>query len=314
MADRSIDEALTMLGCTISIALSAALLLVSPLMPIAGAYASSAVGGCRDCDAAPVVSNTGSGFDVSRLVKGSTISFERGRPARADRGSSCPGCVYESVASADGGVRVGGISAARLCGERPPGSAAVEPRMLYVTRPGQEREFLGPRCLTSGGSEGGGVDIVQVEAEVRRYFEQMVPAGTQLAVAPPSGGIVNLPAIFSASPQASLRQDFTPLGIPVTVTAQPSWQWTFDPGVSTTTSTPGKPYQDNGVLVRDDPGYVTHTYRTPGARDVSVQVRWSGSYQLGGQGEAVPVGVVTRTDTVPGFVVREAPARLVAGH
>jgi hypothetical protein len=269
---------------------------------------------CNVCSNSSAVANTGSGFDVSRIVKGSTISFERGRPARADRGSSCPGCVYESVASADGGVRVGGISAARLCGERPPGSAAVEPRMLYVTRPGQEREFLGPRCLTSGGSEGGGVDIVQVEAEVRRYFEQMVPAGTQLAVAPPSGGIVNLPAIFSASPQASLRQDFTPLGIPVTVTAQPSWQWTFDPGVSTTTSTPGKPYQDNGVLVREDAGYVTHTYRTPGARDVSVQVRWSGSYQLGGQGEAVPVGVVTRTDTVPGFVVREAPARLVAGH
>lgn len=38
------------------------------------------------------------------------------------------------------------------------------------------------------------------------------------------------------------------LGVPVSLALTPSWEWTFDPGVSLRTPNPGQPCQDNGVL------------------------------------------------------------------
>ena len=260
--------------------------------------------GNQDVQASRAVSDT----SVFRFTNG-RFSTVRDR-AGGGSGSSCPGCSYDLVPMSSMGVMGTGVPF--LGCQASTGQSFSETSLLFRSRPGVTgRELLGPVCSTPGGGAAAPVVTVEmIEAELRRLVQQVAPPTTELSFAPSAGGIVNLPLLVWASPEDVLTRDFTPFGIPVSVTLAPSWEWTFERGATTRTTTPGQPYRDNGVNVADDPGYVSHTYRTPGTRTVTVTVRWSATWSLDG-GAARPLGDLVRSDSAA-VSVREAPSRLVA--
>jgi len=225
-------------------------------------------------------------------------------------GSDCPSCTYStiSLSEAQSGDRI----PARAYESCPPAAVGRgETRFLYRSRPGAAAvEYLGVICTFPAGPAQPAITLAMVEAELRRLVQQVAPTSTQIGFAPSTGAIVNLPTIVYATPQDAINRNFTPFGIPVRVSLTPTWEWTFEPGAHRQTATPGQPYQDNGVPVAADPAYVTHTYRTPGSRTVTVTVHWAASYALPG-GSLTPLGELTRADSAT-MSVREAPSRLDA--
>lgn len=232
------------------------------------------------------------------------------RPGARGR-STCPGCTYTRVPLVGPGAPNGGF-AGPFAGC--PGGQIDQTQLVFRTTPGNPaRELVGTICPgapAQGGPAAPVITIGMIEGEVRRFAEQVTPPSTELGFAPAGTAIVNLPVLVWATPESTIQRDFAPFGIPVSVTLVPSWEWTFEPGATTRTATPGQPYRDNGIPVADDPAYVRHAYRAPGQRQIGVTVRWSASWSLDG-GAPRPLGDLTRTDTAS-VLVREAPSRLVA--
>ena len=120
---------------------------------------------------------------------------------------------------------------------------------------------------------------------------------------PRGGALVNLPAVFDSGQRAGERtEEFTLLGMPVTVLARPSWQWDFGDGATTTTSKSGGRYPNTDVA---------HTYRRAGSRTVTVRAAWTGTFTIDGLGPfAVDGGPVNQSATLD-VEVREAGGQLV---
>jgi hypothetical protein len=123
---------------------------------------------------------------------------------------------------------------------------------------------------------------------------------------PADGGIVNLPTIFAAGEPDSIETEpFDVLGFTVVVTATARWEWTFEPGTTTEFTVPGGAYPDDSV---------SHTYRRPGERDVSVTTYWSAEFTVDGQGPfAVPGPEISKTVGPIAVNVRQAGSQLVGG-
>lgn len=247
-----------------------------------------------------VVRSTGGGHHVAS--EGSGKSRSR---------NTCPGCTYTAVPLIGPGAP-GGRTGIPFLGCQ--GGDFAQTQLVYRTTPGQSgRALVGTACPSAPAAPGAAAPVItleMIEGEVRRLTQQVTPPAPELGFAPAGNAIVNLPVLVWATPQSTVRRDFAPFGIPVSVTLTPSWEWTFEPGATRRTRHPGQPYRDNGVPVARDPGYVTHAYRTPGAHEVTVTVRWAATWSLDG-GAPRALGDLTRSDTV-GVSVREAPSRLVA--
>jgi hypothetical protein len=289
------------------------------LLASAGATASAAPPiDCADDCGASASRNGNRNIEAARgiSVPGTTVvrSTDGGlgvlseTSSRGQSRNTCPGCTYTRMPLVGPGRTVSGPFLGCSGGQRD------QTQLVFRTRPGQvSPELVGTICPGPPAGPGAAAPVItleMIEGEVRRLTQQVAPPAPELGFAPAGNAIVNLPVLVWATPQSRIRRDFAPFGIPVTVTLAPSWEWTFEPGATSRTTHPGQPYRDNGVPVARDPGYVTHAYRTPGARDVTVTVRWAATWSLDG-GAPRALGDLTRSDTV-GVSVREAPSRLVA--
>jgi hypothetical protein len=270
--------------------------------------ASAQRNGNSDIEATRPVSVPGT--TVARLSGGGLGVVSEGSTRSRNR-NTCPGCTYTTVPLIGPGAP-GGRTGIPFLGCH--GTDFAQTLLVYRTAPGQSgRTLVGTACPSTPAAPGAAAPVItleMIEGEVRRLAQQVAPPAPELGFAPTGNAIVNLPVLVWATPQSTIRRDFAPFGIPVSVTLTPSWEWTFGPGATSRTTHPGQPYRDNGVPVARDPGYVTHSYRTPGARDVTVTVRWAATWSLD-DGAPRALGDLTRSDTV-GVSVREAPSRLVA--
>ncbi len=267
------------------------LLLLAILLSVSGTTSASAevIKECQRTCGASASRNGNSNVEAtnSRAVPSSTVvravgggievASEGGRGGRRGRArSTCPGCSYTSEPLIGPGA-AGGFSGAPFLGCA--GADFARTRLVYRTAPGQTgRALVGVACPGRPAAADDPEPVItleMIEGEVRRFAQRVAPPAPELGSAPAGTAIVNLPVIVWATPQTAVRRDFAPFGIPVAVTLTPRWEWTFESGATTGTAHPGQPYRDNGVPVASDPGYVTHAYRTPGQRQVTVTVRWA---------------------------------------
>lgn len=142
---------------------------------------------------------------------------------------------------------------------------------LWFTQRGEPWEDRGLVCL----AENDIVDARRVGTEVRERFERRVP-GQSPSCEPPRGAVTQLPLVC-ASGQGGPHPGWNEalLGVDVQLHVAPTWTWDFGPGSRLTTTSPGGSFPDMSVA---------HTYRTPGARTITVTTEWSGTYTADGLG------------------------------
>jgi hypothetical protein len=151
------------------------------------------------------------------------------------------------------------------------------------------------------------VPLADLRAALREQMEELLPKPA-ISLAPPNGGLVNLPLIVSTTEHGQEGFDVTvPLPGRVNATAL-SYDWVFSDGGSA--SGAGRPYEA-GITPRHEPSYyVTHTYLGAGPASATVTVVWQGTFTIGGY----TVGLDPVTFTAQSqFPVFEARSRLIAG-
>lgn len=139
-----------------------------------------------------------------------------------------------------------------------------------------------------------------------------------LAVQPSTGALVNQPAIFSVAdpgPPASASAVNPLSGRTVTVSlAPPTYRWTFGDGAGTgPTTSRGRAYSAGATVPQEGGGapWITHTYRAPGTRTVTVTATYPASYTFTGNTQG-PLGLdsLVVSDSVV-LQVRAARSELV---
>ena len=155
------------------------------------------------------------------------------------------------------------------------------------------------RCLPIGNPP----TLEDIRAGIRDRVVRLLP-DAEPSFQPAEGGIVNLPTVFSAGePKRFITEPFDVLGFQVVVTAEASWEWKFDRGVSKTFSVPGGRYPDDSV---------SYTYETKGARQVAVTTTWDATFTVDGAGPYPVTGPpITKTAGPLQVPVREARSVLV---
>jgi hypothetical protein len=147
--------------------------------------------------------------------------------------------------------------------------------------------------------------VTDIGAAVRERVVNYLP-DAHPSFQPKAGGIVNLPTLFAAGENATLRTEpFDVLGFTVVVTATARWEWTFEPGDTEGFAEPGGGYPDQSV---------SHTYAAPGERQVSLTTYWKARFTVNGEGPfAVPGPDLTKTAGPVVVAVRAAHSELVGG-
>lgn len=154
------------------------------------------------------------------------------------------------------------------------------------------------RVLYDSGATDGAAPVVVSQYELQRLGID----GGAVLIQPASGrALVHLPVIAYATARPQLLSTSV-LGVPVEIWVRPvSYSWDFGGGSFTTTS-PGSPYPNQNI---------TWTYADLGTRTVRLTIRWSGSFQVDGDGvwHAIAGSAYTAASS-PSFEVVEAPGRL----
>jgi hypothetical protein len=173
---------------------------------------------------------------------------------------------------------------------------------VYLRRGDGPWVLQGTVCLGPGERPTSVTDIGEaVRERVVNYLPDAHPS-----FQPKAGGIVNLPTLFAAGEDSTLRTEpFDVLGFTVVVTATARWEWTFDHGVAERFAEPGGGYPDESV---------SHTYAAPGERQVSVTTYWKAQFTVNGEGPfGVPGADLTKTAGPFAVPVRAAHSELVGG-
>jgi hypothetical protein len=99
--------------------------------------------------------------------------------------------------------------------------------------------------------------------------------------------LVNLETILTAGPNQSIQsKNATLLGIPITLTATPHFDWVITDLPDIDTDDPGRPY--DGTTPASDPGhYVTATWTKTGVKNLALTVHWTGSMVRHDSGETI---------------------------
>jgi hypothetical protein len=174
----------------------------------------------------------------------------------------------------------------------PAGVAQPEPAQLVR---------VGQRCLAAG--EAAAADAVP--AFTARDFRRLpLPAGG-VNVQPPNGRtLINVPTNVFVDADVTVI-DTTLLGLPVRVRATPvRYRWSFGDGADLLTEDPGAAYPDLRT---------THTYTTPGQRQLQLATVYTGEYSVAG-GPWLPIdGEATVTSPAVTLTVLAARSLLVGG-
>lgn len=133
----------------------------------------------------------------------------------------------------------------------------------------------------------------QVEGRIDDYVIRYVP-GLRPGFVPPGGSLTSVPVIFWTGQPTSFRPpNFSLSGHSVSITARPTWRWTWGDGASAWKSVAGAQYPSRQI---------THQFRSPGTYTVGVTSVWQAQYTVSGIGTFEVAGEVlrqSRTLTVP---------------
>lgn len=168
---------------------------------------------------------------------------------------------------------------------------------------------LGRECLNHA------VIAPHVTPEMAREEILKLLPHTTFTLSPNTRGIVNLPEIVSVD-QAQLLTFQVPIlgqAVVLRVTAE-RYDWTFGDGTSLTTDAPGPPFEAGTTCSADAncPGYVHHTYRTPGRYPVQVRISWHGEFSVeGGAWQDIPQRLELASPTV---LLTVAETQVVGGN
>jgi hypothetical protein len=213
--------------------------------------------------------------------------------------TTCKDCQWAvSPACLDSGPNQDALCAGATVGCPNPGDLRFR---VYLRRGDGPWVLQGTVCL---GPTDRPTTVTDIGALVRQRVVSYLP-DAHPSFQPRAGGIVNLPTLFASGEDPDLRTPaFDVLGFTVVVTATARWDWTFEPGLSQTFTTPGGGYPDQSV---------SHTYPGPGERQVSVTTSWRAQFTVNGDGPfAVPGPELTKTAGPFPVAVRAAHSELVA--
>jgi hypothetical protein len=133
----------------------------------------------------------------------------------------------------------------------------------------------------------------QVEGRIDDYVIRYVP-GLRPGFDPHGGSLTSVPVIFWTGQPTSFRPpNFSLSGHSVSITARPTWRWTWGDGASAWKSVAGAQYPSRQI---------THQFRSPGTYTVGVTSVWQAQYTVSGIGTFEVAGEVlrqSRTLTVP---------------
>lgn len=121
----------------------------------------------------------------------------------------------------------------------------------------------------------------QVEDYVIRYLPPLLPGFD-----PPGGSLTAVPVIFwTGQPTNFKPPSFSLSGHTVSISAKPTWRWTWGDGESSWKSVAGAQYPSRQI---------TYQYRIPGRYKVGVTSVWQASYTVSGIGTFGVGGEVVR--------------------
>jgi hypothetical protein len=251
----------------------------------------------RDC---PTATATASGyryvFDGHVFAKAPTTGTqeENGQQYTVNYTPVCTGNLAGGQVAGDTLC----VGAAAMC---PPG----EVRLWQVLTAVPQGNSLPPTQICVGAADV--VSLAVLRAAMREQMEELLPKPA-ISLAPPNGGLVNLPLIVSTTEHGQEGFDVTvPLPGRVDATAM-SYDWAFSDGGAA--SGAGRSYEV-GITPRQAPNYyVTHTYLDTGAASATVTVVWNGTFTIGGY--TVDLEPVTFTADSQ-FPIFEARSQLIAG-
>lgn len=170
------------------------------------------------------------------------------------------------------------------------------------------------RWIYSGMTCSGNAPPVVTPDMVRARVVRLVPSAA-IGLAPRQATLVHIQTIMWVdAPAQRTLAPFTILGQRVVVQLKLDHvDWNFGDGSSATSSSPGKPYDEQHDPCRAVrcPDYFGHTYRTTGNRDLTATAYWRASFTVGGGNAiAIPGTVAGPTDRA-NLVVKQARAVLV---
>lgn len=251
-----------------------------------------------------VVAPTSDGFATGIFIPGGGDGGDDTRSTAA----ACKGCSWARVPSCDGNGFRGydPVTGAELWDDHD-----VCPRFtscqngggrwdIYLRRAGESwYARVGDVCLRPGDEIRSGAELA---AAVRERFEDAVPTNT-FAVQPAGVQVVNVPTIFYVEEQPVAFPPHSVGGITVQITPRVDYYWRYDAAAGFEGPTgPGAPYPDHDV---------SHAFRTPGRRTVTLRAVWTATFTAFGHTFDVPGEVVRETTAT--VDVREARARLEGG-
>lgn len=197
-------------------------------------------------------------------------------PAPPDLPEGTPGEPPERCS-----VRIGTGSVPVSC---PPGCDEPENPFRSIFDPPADPRPCGPRIS---------IDAVraQVVAAVRHRVPRLQPQRQ-----PASGAaLLRIPVVFATGQPGGARTwHDTLLGVAVTTTVTPTWQWRFGDGATLSTQEPGGPWPDTSV---------SHTFDEAGSFRVAVMTTWDGTFTVEGIGTFPIGGDVTQETSLPLRVV-----------
>lgn len=142
-----------------------------------------------------------------------------------------------------------------------------------------------------------------VESRVNDYVIRYIPT-LRPGFDPPGGSLTSVPVIFwTGQPTSFKPPSFSLSGHSVSITANPTWRWTWGDGASVWKSVAGGQYPNRQI---------THQYRSPGSYNVSVTAVWQAQYTVSGVGTFDVSGEILRQSRNLAVPVKSAQTVLVS--
>ena len=142
----------------------------------------------------------------------------------------------------------------------------------------------------------------EVEKRINDFAVRYIPA-LRPGFDPPGGSITSVPVIFwTGQPTSFKPPSFSLSGHNVSITAKPTWRWTWGDGSSVWKSLAGAQYPSRQI---------THQYRSPGNYSVGVTAVWQAQYTVSGLGTFNVTGELLRQSQILGVSIKSANTVLV---
>ncbi len=143
----------------------------------------------------------------------------------------------------------------------------------------------------------------QVEGRIDDYVVRYIPS-LRPGYAPPGGSLTSVPVIFwTGQPTSFKPPKFSLSGHSVSITAKPTWRWTWGDGESAWKSVAGAQYPSRQI---------THQYRAQGNYKVRVTTVWHARYTVSGIGTFDASGEVLRQSKSLDVPIKSARTVLIS--